>query len=63
MSKEFVDGLIARPPKGKAKNFVKANILLQKERIQKWLEDKPNWIELEVKISKKGKWYAEWRKR
>ena len=64
MSKEveFVDGLIVKPPHAKAPNFVKASISIKVEDIGKWLRAKykagDEWVNIDVKESKGGKWYA-----
>ena len=59
---EFVDGLIVKRPHEKAPSFVKAQISIKVEDLGKWLREKykagNEWINLDVKESKGGKWYA-----
>lgn len=59
---EFVDGLIVKAPHEKAPSFVKASISIKVEDLGKWLRAKykegNEWINLDVKESKGGKWYA-----
>ena len=59
---EFVDGLIVKAPHAKAPSFVKAQISIKVEDLGKWLREKykagNEWINLDVKESKGGKWYA-----
>jgi hypothetical protein len=60
MDKEFVDGLIINPPHEKAPDFVKAKISIKRKDLGNWLRGKDDeWINLDVKVSKGGKWYAE----
>ena len=62
---EFVDGLFVKAPHEKAPDFVKAQISIKVEDLGKWLRAKykgslenEGWINLDVKESKGGKWYA-----
>lgn len=59
---EFVDGMIVKPPHERAPQFVKAQISIKVEDLGKWLREKykagDEWINLDVKESKNGKWYA-----
>ncbi len=59
---EFVDGMIVKPPHEKAPSFVKAQISIKVEDMGKWLRGKykagDEWVNLDVKESKNGKWYA-----
>ena len=58
--KEFVNGLIIKPPHDKAPDFVKCAISIKRKDLGNWLrEKKDDWINLDVKVSKDGKWYAE----
>jgi len=55
----FPDGLIVKPPHERAPNFVKAAISIKREELIKWLQNEPGeWVNLDVKESKGGKWYA-----
>ena len=58
--KEFVDGLIVKPPHEKAPDFVKCSISIKRKDLGNWLRKKSDdWINLDVKVAKSGKWYAE----
>ena len=57
---EFVDGLIIKAPHENAPDFVKAKISIKRKELGNWLRNKDDdWINLNVKVSKSGKWYAE----
>lgn len=59
---EFVDGMIVKAPHERAPDFVKAQISIKVEDMGKWLREKykagDEWINLDVKVAKSGKWYA-----
>lgn len=59
---EFVDGLIVKAPHPNAPDFVKATISIKVEDLGKWLrakyQAKEEWVNVDVKESKGGKWYA-----
>ncbi len=59
---EFVDGLIVKAPNPKAPDFVKASISIRVEDLGKWLRAKykagDEWVNIDVKEAKSGKWYA-----
>ena len=62
---EFVDGLIVKAPHPKAPDFVNASISIKVEDLGKWLRSKykgslenEGWINIDVKESRGGKWYA-----
>ncbi len=56
---EFVDGLIIKPPHPNAPDFVKCSISIKRKDLGNWLRGKNDeWINLDVKESKGGKWYA-----
>ena len=60
---EFVPGLFIKPPHERAPDFVKASISIKVEDLGKWLREqykagKTDWINIDVKESKGGKWYA-----
>ena len=57
---EFVDGLIIKAPHEKAPDFVKCSISIKRADLGNWLRGKDDeWINLQVKESKAGKWYAQ----
>ena len=59
---EFVNGLIIKAPSKKAPDFVKASISIKVEELGIWLREKhkagQEWVNIDVKESKGGKWYA-----
>jgi hypothetical protein len=60
---EFVDGLLVKAPHPNAPSFVKASISIKVEDLGKWLRGKyeagnKDWINIDVKEAKSGKWYA-----
>jgi hypothetical protein len=59
---EFAEGLIVKPPHEKAQDFVKAQISIKVADLGVWLREKhkagEEWVNLDVKVSKGGKWYA-----
>lgn len=56
---EFVDGLIVKPPHAKAPDFVKASLSIKREALIAWLQGRDGeWVNLDVKESRNGKWYA-----
>ena len=55
----FVDGMIAKAPNAGAPDYVKARLSIRREELIEWLQgQKADWINVEVKESKGGKWYA-----
>ena len=57
--KEFVDGLIVKAPRDGAPDFVKMSISIKRADLGNWLRGKEDeWINIDVKESKGGKWYA-----
>lgn len=62
---KFVDGLIVKAPHEKAPDFVKCSISIKRADLGNWLRaQEGEWINVQVKESKGGKWYAavdEWR--
>lgn len=59
---EFVDGLLVKAPHPKAPDFVKASIAIKVADLGVWLREKhkagEEWINLDVREAKSGKWYA-----
>jgi hypothetical protein len=59
---QFVDGLIVKAPHENAPDFVKAAISIKVEALGMWLREKhkagEQWVNIDVKVSKAGKWYA-----
>lgn len=60
MNPEFVDGLIIKAPREGAPEFVKGSISIKREELIQWLSNKQDeWINLDIKESRGGKWYAQ----
>jgi len=63
--KEFVDGMIVKKPKEQAPDFIKAGISFKLDEfaawVGQWKKNNPGkeWLNIEVKESKGGKYYAE----
>lgn len=56
---EFVNGLIVKAPRENAPDFVKMAISIKREELIGFLQSKQDdWINIDVKVSKGGKWYA-----
>lgn len=56
---QFVDGLIVKAPNEKAPDFVKMAISIKRSELISWLTTKTDdWINIDVKVSKAGKWYC-----
>lgn len=56
---KFVDGLIVKAPHEKAPDFVKCAISIKRKELGNWLRSQDeDWINLDVKVSRDGKWYA-----
>lgn len=56
---KFVDGLIVKAPHENAPDFVKCKISIKRKDLGNWLHQRnEEWINLDVKVSKEGKWYA-----
>ncbi len=56
---EFVDGLIVKAPREGAPDFVKVSLSIKRAELMAWLAGRSDeWINLDVKEAKSGKWYA-----
>lgn len=56
---EFVNCLIVKAPHERAPEFVKARLSIRREEMIAWLQTKPDdWINVDIKESRNGKWYA-----
>jgi hypothetical protein len=56
---EFVNGLSVKAPHENAPSFVKANLSIKVDDLKEWLNTKSGWVNIDVKESKGGKWYAQ----
>jgi len=60
MADKFVNGLIVKAPHDRAPDFVKCRISIKRKDLGNWLRGRDDdWINLDVKVSREGKWYAE----
>ena len=58
--KEFVNGLIVKAPRDGAPEWLKFSISIKRKDLGNWLREKQEeWINVDVKMSKNGKMYAE----
>ena len=56
---QFVDGMFAKEPHPNAPSFVKCGISIKRKVLGNWLRgQEDDWINLQVKESKGGKWYV-----
>lgn len=57
----FADGIIFKMPHKNAPDFVKGNLSFKVEEAVKWLQDNADngWVNVQLKVSKAGKPYAE----
>ncbi|MBW8849967.1 MAG: hypothetical protein JF600_04230 [Xanthomonadales bacterium] len=56
---EFVGGMIAKAPHDNAPGYVKARLSIKREELIEWLREKDDeWINVDIKESQDGKWYA-----
>lgn len=56
---EFVNGLIAKAPRDTAPEFVKASLSIKREELIAWLQEREGeWINVDIKEGRTGKWYA-----
>lgn len=59
--KEFIDGLYVKKPE---RDFIKCQISIKKDQFTDWYKKQlankdDDWINIDVKVNKEGKWYAE----
>ena len=57
---EFINGLIAKKPTEKAPDFIIANLSIKREELINYLQSKHDeWLNIDVKESRKGTYYAQ----
>ena len=55
----FMNGFLAKAPHENAPEFVKAKINIKREELLQWLSARSDeWISVDIKESRSGKWYA-----
>lgn len=53
-------GIFAKAPRTGAPDFVKGAVSIKREEAIKWLQEQQGeWINLDIKEGKSGKWYAQ----
>jgi hypothetical protein len=63
--KNFVDGMIVKLPDDNAPDFVKLKLSLKLDELGQWIaaqkkgDPAMEWINIEIKEGRSGKWYAE----
>jgi len=63
--KNFVNGMIVKLPDGNAPDFVKLKLSFKLDEFGAWIGDQKRndkdleWINVEIKEGRSGKWYAE----
>lgn len=56
---QFVKGMIAKAPRSGAPDFVKLSLSIKRDEFLDWMADQDgDWINIDVKESKNGKWYC-----
>ena len=56
---EYVEGLYVKEPRENAPDFVKCAISIKRKDLGNWLRSKKDdWINIDLKVSRDGKWYA-----
>lgn len=56
---KFIDGFIVKEPSERAREFVKAKLLIKVQEMIQWLQKQEgDWVNADIKVSKGGKWYA-----
>ena len=63
--KEFPQGIRFKRPHDNAPDFIKGQISIKVDELVAWLSDKEGWVNLDLKLSKKGNLYLEentWKK-
>ena len=56
---KFVNGLIVKAPREGAPDFVKGSISIKRDELIAWLNAASGeWVNVDIKESKGGKWYA-----
>ncbi|XLQ19700.1 MAG: hypothetical protein ACKUBY_03850 [Candidatus Moraniibacteriota bacterium] len=57
---KFVDGLMVKKPHQNAPDFVKGSLSIKREELINWLQgESGEWINIDIKESQKGSWYAQ----
>ena len=58
--KVFAKGIYVKPPKENSPDFVKFSMSIKRNEAMGWLQTQSDeWVNLQVKESKSGKWYCQ----
>lgn len=58
--KKFIDGLIVKPPRDGAPQYLVCKLSIKREELITWLQQQDGeWINADVKVSQAGKFYAQ----
>ena len=56
---DLINGLFAKAPHANAPDFVKAKVNIKREDLLQWLSARQDeWINVDIKEARSGKWYA-----
>ena len=56
---EFVDGLIVKAPRAGAPDYIIGSLSIKRQELIAWLEARDgDWVNIEIKRAKSGKYYA-----
>jgi len=59
MDNKFVDGFFVKAPRAGAPDFVKGSVSLKREEFMRWVSQQTDeWVNLDLKEGRSGKWYA-----
>ncbi len=57
---KFIDGLLVKPPRDGAPEYIVGKLSLKREELIAWLQQQDGeWISADIKIAQSGKWYAQ----
>jgi hypothetical protein len=57
---KFLNGIIVKAPRDGAPDFIKGSISIKRqELIESLNQETGDWINLDIKVSREGKWYAQ----
>lgn len=58
--KKFIDGLLVKPPRDGAPEYVVGKLSLKREELITWLQQQHGeWINADIKVAQSGNWYAQ----
>lgn len=58
--KKFIDGLIVKPPRDGAPEYLVGKLSMKRQELIAWLQQQDGeWVNADIKIAQSGKWYAQ----